>query len=224
MVLIAPSILSADFSKLGEEIDSVERAGADYLHLDIMDGHFVPNLTIGPPVVAALRSHSNLVFDVHLMIEQPEKYIADFAKAGAEVITVHAEATKHLHRVLQSIKELGCKCGAALNPATPVGMLESIWEEIDMVLIMSVNPGFGGQKFIPYAATKVGQVRQALEERQLGHVHIQVDGGINLKTAPQVVAAGADILVAGSAVFNSEDPGLMVQKLKACAGGNNQVG
>lgn len=224
MVLIAPSILSADFSKLGEEVDSVERAGADYLHLDIMDGHFVPNLTIGPPVVAALRSHSNLVFDVHLMIEQPEKYIADFAKAGAEVITVHAEATKHLHRVLQSIKELGCKCGAALNPATPVGMLESIWEEIDMVLIMSVNPGFGGQKFIPYAATKVGQVRQALEERQLGHVHIQVDGGINLKTAPQVVAAGADILVAGSAVFNSEDPGLMVQKLKACAGGNNQVG
>ena len=218
MVLIAPSILSADFSRLAQEVESVERAGAEYLHLDIMDGHFVPNITFGPQVVAALRPSSKMIFDVHLMVENPEKYLQVFAEAGADIITVHVEATKHLHRALQNIKELGCKCGVALNPATPVNSIECVLEYIDMVLIMSVNPGLGGQKFIPYAVTKVRQTEEMLEKQNANHIHIQVDGGINLETASQVVAAGADILVAGSAVFKSDNPGLMVKRLKSCNG------
>ena len=218
MVLIAPSILSADFSRLAQEVESVERAGAEYLHLDIMDGHFVPNITFGPQVVAALRPSSKMIFDVHLMVENPEKYLQVFAEAGADIITVHVEATKHLHRALQNIKELGCKCGVALNPATPVNSIECVLEYIDMVLIMSVNPGLGGQKFIPYAVTKVRQTEEILEKQNSNHIHIQVDGGINLETASQVVAAGADILVAGSAVFKSDNPGLMVKRLKSCNG------
>lgn len=218
MVVIAPSILSADFSRLAEEIHCVEQGGAQYLHLDIMDGHFVPNITIGPQVVAALRPCSGLVFDVHLMIEDPEKYIQAFAQAGADIITVHSESTRHLHRVLQNIRELGCRCGVAINPGTPVASLECVLRDIDMVLIMSVNPGFGGQEFIPYSVTKVSQAREILQKQNPNHhVHIEVDGGINLETAPLVVAQGADVLVAGSSVFKSEDPGLMVQKLKNCA-------
>lgn len=197
---ISPSILSADFARLGEEVAAVTQAGADYIHVDVMDGHFVPNITIGPQVVQALRPHSDLPFDVHLMIAPADPYIVAFAEAGADIITVHPEAGPHLHRTLQLIKAQGKKAGVSLNPATPVEVLDPILEDIDLVLIMSVNPGFGGQSFIPSALPKIEAVRKRIDA--LGKpIDLEVDGGINGETARQAVDAGADVLVAGTATF-----------------------
>ena len=204
MIKIAPSILSADFSRLGEDIQAVDRAGADYIHVDVMDGHFVPNITIGPLVVDALRKVTDKPLDVHLMIENPDLYINAFAKAGADIITVHQEAVPHLHRTVQLIKSLGKKAGISLNPATPVETLDVILDELDLVLVMSVNPGFGGQSFIPSALDKIRALRQRITERGLA-TEIEVDGGVKIDNIRQVVAAGADVLVAGSAVFNTDD-------------------
>src|SRR5690554_854446 len=199
-VRISPSILSADFARLGEEVAAVTKAGADYIHIDVMDGHFVPNITIGPQVVKALRPHSSLPFDVHLMIAPADPYIVAFAEAGADIITVHPEAGPHLHRTLQLIKAQGKKAGVSLNPATPVEVLDPILEDIDLVLIMSVNPGFGGQSFIPSALPKIKAVRKRIDA--LGKpIDLEVDGGINGETARQAVDAGADVLVAGTATF-----------------------
>jgi len=204
-VKIAPSILSADFSRLGEEIKAVEAAGADWIHVDVMDGHFVPNITIGPLVVQACRKVTKLPLDVHLMIENPERYIADFAKAGADYITVHVEAATHLHRLIQNIREhKGVKAGVSLNPATPLETLDYILADIDMVLVMSVNPGFGGQSFIPSALDKTRRLRKMIDDRKL-NVEINVDGGVKPENGKDVAAAGADILVAGSAVFGAKD-------------------
>ena len=197
---IAPSILSADFARLGEELRAVTAAGADYIHVDVMDGHFVPNLTIGPVVVKALRPYSALPFDVHLMIAPVDPYIPDFAKAGADIITVHAEAGPHLHRSLRLVKHQGKKAGVSLNPATPISAIEHVWDDIDLVLVMSVNPGFGGQSFIPSQLEKIAELRRRID--RVGRpIDLEVDGGINAETAPQVVAAGADVLVAGTATF-----------------------
>lgn len=203
-VQIAPSILSADFAKLGSEIKAVEEAGADLIHVDVMDGRFVPNITIGPLVVKAIRPITSLPLDVHLMIVEPERYIDDFARAGADIITVHVEACTHLHRVIQQIKASGKMAGAVLNPATPLDLLEYVLEDLDMVLIMSVNPGFGGQSFIPSALGKIRRLRKMVEEHGL-KTRIEVDGGVNASTIGDVVEAGADICVAGSAIFGKPD-------------------
>jgi ribulose-phosphate 3-epimerase len=204
MVKIAPSILSADFSKLGEEIAAVEKAGADYIHIDVMDGHFVPNITIGPLIVEAIRPITKLPLDVHLMIENPDHYIESFAHAGADYITVHVEACRHLHRTIQNIKSYGIKAGVVLNPATPVESIQHIIGDIDMVLLMSVNPGFGGQKFIPEVLPKIRKVKEMADQKGL-NVEIEIDGGVNPETARQCTEAGANVLVAGSAIYNQED-------------------
>lgn len=216
MIKIAPSILSADFARLGDQVALVEQAGAEVLHIDVMDGHFVPNITIGPLVVKALRPHSKMRFDVHLMIENPERYIDDFAKAGADHITVHLEATPHIHRAIQQIKALGLTAGVSLNPATPLDGIKYILDELDMVLIMSVNPGFGGQKFIPAVLPKIEVLHRYLDQMQ-SSCEIEVDGGINLDTASAVVKAGANIIVAGAAVFASPDPAQAVRELREAA-------
>jgi ribulose-phosphate 3-epimerase len=213
MVKIAPSILSADFSKLGEEISDVEKGGAELIHVDVMDGHFVPNITIGPLVVESIRPITKLPLDVHLMIENPDQYIESFAKAGADYITVHIEACRHLHRTIQLIKSFGVKAGVVLNPATPVQLIEPILEELDIVLLMSVNPGFGGQKFIPSVLNKIKQVRDLAKQKGV-QLEIEVDGGVNEQTARLCIEAGATILVAGSAVYNQEDRGKAISILK----------
>ena len=213
MIKVAPSILSADFSKLGEEIIKIDQAGADMIHIDVMDGHFVPNLTLGAPIVKALRTVTKLPFDVHLMINNPENLIDDFIAAGADIITIHIEAANHLHRLVQKVKISGVKVAVSLNPATPLNTLEEILPELDMVLLMSVNPGFGGQSFIPATLNKIARLKEMIDAKKL-KIDIQVDGGINLETAPKVIKHGANILVAGSAVYGSNDIKGTIAQLK----------
>jgi ribulose-phosphate 3-epimerase len=216
-VQIAPSLLSADFARLGEAVAQAERGGADMIHFDVMDGHFVPNITMGPSVLKSLARVARVPIDVHLMIENPDRYVEAFVEAGASSVTVHVEAVVHLHRVVHFIKRLGVRAGVALNPATPVTALEQIAGDVDYVLVMTVNPGFGGQTFIPRSESKVRAVRDLLR-REGNAAPIEVDGGIDVRTAPRIVAAGADILVAGNAVFGSPDPERAIRDLRAAAG------
>jgi len=213
MKKIAPSILSADFSRLGDEIRAVEAAGADYIHIDVMDGRFVPNITIGPLIVEAARKVTQLPLDVHLMIVEPERYVEDFAKAGADIIVVHAEACCHLHRVVQQIKALGKKAGVSLNPATPLNVLDYVLEELDLVLLMTVNPGFGGQSFIESGIHKIQQLRGMLDRRGC-EAELEIDGGVKPSNIAQIAHAGADVLVAGSAVFGSKDYAATITEMK----------
>ncbi|MBW8713154.1 MAG: ribulose-phosphate 3-epimerase [Acidobacteria bacterium] len=215
-VRIAPSILSADFTKLGQDIAAVERGGADLIHVDVMDGHFVPNLTVGVPVLRSIRKVARVPLDVHLMIEEPDRFLDAFVEAGAAMISVHFEVLPHLHRTLQAIKHLGAKAGVAINPSTPVGMLEEVAGMVDHVLVMSVNPGFGGQTFIPRSESKVQAVR-ALLDRQGNAAPIEVDGGVDLSNAARLVDAGAAILVAGTSIFGTGDPERAVRELRAAA-------
>jgi ribulose-phosphate 3-epimerase len=220
-VLLAPSILSADFGRLAEDVERVGRAGADWIHVDVMDGHFVPNITIGPGVTKAVRKSTELPVDVHLMIEAPDRYLGDFVEAGAHWLTVHQETCPHLHRTLARIKELGARAGVALNPSTPVESLREVVAYLDMVLVMTVNPGFGGQSFIPTSTEKVRRTRRLLDEEGGADVLIQVDGGVDATTAPELVGAGARVLVAGSAVFNhpeGAETGMKVLRSAATGG------
>lgn len=213
MIKIAPSILAADFSHLADEIAKVTDAGAEYIHLDVMDGHFVPNITLGSPVVKALRKTTQAIFDVHLMVENPENQIAAFADAGADIITFHAETAKHAHKLIQDIKAHGVKAGVALNPGSSLSLIEEILPDLDMVLLMTVNPGFGGQKFLPAVLDKIERLKAIIDGNDFA-VDIEVDGGINAETAKLVIAAGANVLVAGSAVYNAADTGEAIAALR----------
>lgn len=216
MKKIAPSILSADFSRLGDEIRAVEAAGADYIHIDVMDGHFVPNITIGPLIVEAARKVTSLTLDVHLMIENPDRYIPDFAAAGSDIIVIHAEATSHLHRSIQLIKSLGKKAGVSLNPATPLNVLDYIIEDLDLVLLMTVNPGFGGQSFIEACLPKIHSLR-ALLDRRGSEAELEIDGGVKPANIARISHAGADVFVAGSAVFGAADYAATISEMKRLA-------
>lgn len=213
MIKIAPSILASDFSKLGAEIKRVEEAGADLIHIDVMDGHFVPNITIGPPVIKCLRPVTKLPFDVHLMISEPDKYIDDFANVGADIITVHTECCWHLNRTIQSIKQMGIKAAVALNPATSLSTIEWILDDVDMVLLMTVNPGFGGQSYIDTVTKKVSQLKKMVTDRKL-NIDIEVDGGIDLSNIYRVTEAGANVIVAGSTVYKAENTKKIIKELK----------
>jgi ribulose-phosphate 3-epimerase len=213
MAKLAPSLLSADFSKLGEEIAQIEKGGADYVHLDVMDGSYVPNITFGAPVIKKIRDTTRLPFDVHLMVDRPERFIGDFADAGSDIITVHPEATIHLHRTLQSIKERGIRAGVSLNPSTPLNVLDHIMDDIDLILVMSVNPGFGGQSYIPAMTDKIRKLRRLISESGRDII-LEVDGGIKLDNAKEIIDAGADMIVVGSGIFSAQDVSKRVEDFK----------